>query len=278
MRRLTLEYRIMKLENLILEDTFDDELDALADDIIEKNPPLDLYKELEDAALDIMKRMPKADIDKELDDAALDIVNKDAHFSYDTVEDYLDSVVFGNLNKDYPSYVVINALQALLDDIEAFNSFKSMGVIKLMKKHIREISSLSYFKAKKVVVNAIKEVLDYEKEELKRQQEQFKELVNSCIRAIRKKVNTCENGKLWDIEAPQFGSTKPIASFGISRREPFISKKDWAHYIIYEFVKDGKKVYNYKTDVSIKSDLSKDELVKELALEVYDFVGWMEVL
>lgn len=278
MRKLTLEYRVTRLEKLLLEDSFDDELDALANDLVKNNPPIDLYKELEDAALDIIKKRPQADIDKELDDAALDIVNKDIKFMYDTVEDWLDSVVFDNLNRDYPSYVIIDALQEILDDVESFNSFKSMSVIKLMKKHIREISSLSYFKAKKVVVNAIKEVLDYEKEELKRQQEQFKELVNSCIRAIRKKVNTCENGNLWDIEAPKFGSNKPIASFGISRREPFISKKDWAHYIIYEFVKDGKKVYNYKTDVSIKRDLSKDELVKELALEVYNFVGWMEVL
>lgn len=278
MRRLTLEYRIMKLENLILEDAFDDELDALADDIIEKNPPLDLYKELEDAALDIMKRMPKADIDKELDDAALDIVNKDAHFSYDTVEDYLDSVVFGNLNKDYPSYVVINALQALLDDIEAFNSFKSMRVIKLMKKQIREISDLSYFKAKKLVVNAIKEVLDYEKEELKKQLEQFKVFINSCTRTIRKEIDTCTNGKLWDIEVPQFNSNKPIASITINRRESFTSKQDWTNYVIYEFVKNGKTVYNYKTDVSKQSNLSKDELREELALEACRFINSMENL
>lgn len=256
MRKLTLEYRVTRLEKLLLEDSFDDELDALANDLVKNNPQVDLYKEL--------------------DDAARAIVNKDIKFRHDTVEGWLDSVVFNNLNRDYPGY--INALQELLDDIESFNSFKSMRIIRLMKKQIREINDLSYFKAKKVVVNEIKEVLDYEKEEFKKRLEQFKELINSCIRAIRKEVNTCKNGELWDISVPQFDSNKPMASFGISRREPFISKKDWAHYIIYEFVKDGKKVYNYKTDVSIKSDLSKDELVKELALEVYNFVSSMEYL
>jgi hypothetical protein len=278
MRKLTLEERVIRLEKLLLEDAFDDELDAMADDIVEKYPPLDLYKELGDVALDIMKKMPQADIDKELDDAALDIVNKDVRFSYDTVEDYLDSVVFYNLNKDYPSYVVINALQALLDDIEAFNSFKSMRVIKFMKKQIREINDLSYFKAKKIVVNAIKEVLDYEKEELKNQLEQFKKFINSCTRNIRKEINTCTNCKLWDIEVPQFNSNKPIAFITINRREPFVSRKDWTNYVIYEFVKNGKTVYNYKTDVSKQSNLSKDELLKEITDDACAHINSMENL
>lgn len=278
MRRLTLEYRVMKLEKLLLEDAFDDELDAMANDIIEKNPTVDLYKALDDAALDVMKRMPQADIDKELDDAALDIVNKDIKFRHDTVKDWLDSAVSDNLNKDYPSYVVINALQSLLDDIEAFNSFKSMRVIKLVKKQIHEISDLSYFKAKKIVVNAVKKVIDYEKEKLKKQLEQFKEFINSCTRTLRKEINTCKNGNLWDIEVPQFNSNKPIASITINRRESFTSKQDWTNYVIYEFVINGKTVYNYKTDVSKQNNLSKDELREELALEACRFINSMENL
>lgn len=258
MRKLTLEYRVMKLEKLLLEDAFDDELDAMANDIIEKNPTVDLYKAL--------------------DDAALDIVNKDIKFRHDTVKDWLDSVVFDNLNKDYPSYVVINALQSLLDDIEAFNSFKSMRVIKLVKKQIREISDLSYFKAKKIVVNAVKKVIDYEKEKLKKQLEQFKEFINSCTRTLRKEINMCKNGNLWDIEVPQFNSNKPIASITINRRESFTSKQDWTNYVIYEFVKNGKPVYNYKTDVSKQNNLSKDELREELALEACRFINSMENL
>lgn len=258
-KRLTLEERVTRLEKLLLEDSFDDELDAMADDIIKNNP--------------------QADIDKDLDIAALDIVNKDIKFRHDTIEDWLNSVVFDSLSKEYPSHFIINNLQILLDDIEAFNSFKSMRVIKLMKRQIREISDLSYFKAKRIVVNAVKKVIDYEKEKLKEQLEQFKEFINSCTRTIRKEIDTCKNGELWDIEVPQFNSNKPIASIIIRRRKPFTtSKQDSTYYMIYEFVKNGKTVYNYETEVSIQRNLSKNKLLKEITNDVCGHIISMEHL
>lgn len=258
-KRLTLEERVTRLEKLLLEDSFDDELDAMANDIIKNNP--------------------QADIDKELDDAALDIVSKDTKFRHDTIKDWLDSVVFDSMNKEYPSNFIINNLQILLDDIEAFNSFKSMRVIKLMKKQIREISDLSYFKAKKIVVNAVKKAIDYEKEKLKKQLEQFGEFISSCTRAIRKEIDTCKNGELWSIEVPEFNSTKPIATIIIRRRKPFpTSKQDCAYYMIYEIVKNGKTVYNYETEVSIQKNLSKNKLLKEITNDVCGHIISMENL
>ena len=259
MRRLTLEERIIRLEKLLLEDAFDDELDVMANDIVKNNP--------------------QADIDKDLDDAALDIVSKDIKFRHDTIKDWLDSVVFDSLSKEYPSNFIINTLQTLLDDVEAFNSFKSMRVINLMKKQIREISGLSYFKAKKIVVNAVKKAIDYEKEKLKEQLERFKEFVNSCTRAIRKEIDTRKNGELWGIEVPQFNSNKPIASIIIRRRKHFpTSRKEWASYMIYEVVKNGKTVYIYETDVSIQRNLSKNKLLKEIAIDAGLHVTSMENL
>lgn len=258
-KRLTLEERVTRLEKLFLEDSFDDELDAMANDIVKNNP--------------------QADIDKEIDDAAFDIVNKDIKFRHDTIKDWLDSVVFDSLSKEYPSNFIINNLQILLDDIEAFNSFKSIRVINLMKKQIREISDLSYFKAKKIVVNAVKKAIDYEKEKLKKQLEQFKEFVNSCTHAIRKEIDTCKNGELWYIEVPQFNSNKPIASIFIRRRKPFLtSRQDCTYYMIYEIVKNGKTVYNYETEVSIQRNLSKNKLLKEITNDICGHIISMENL
>lgn len=238
MRRLTLEERIIRLEKLLLEDVFDDELDTMANDII----------------------------------------NREIKFRHDTIQDWLDSVVFDGLSKEYPSHFIINNLQIVLDDVEAFNSFKSMRVIKLMKEQIREISDLSYFKAKKIVVSAVKKAIDYEKEKLKRQLEKFEKFINSCTRVIRKEIDTCKNGNLWDIEVPQFNSGKPIASIIIRRRKPFTtSRKDWTYYMIYEIVKNDTTVYNYETDHHTQRNLSKDELLKEITSDVKQHITNMEI-
>lgn len=234
----TLEERVTRLEKLIFEDAIDDELDSMANDIL----------------------------------------TKDTKSRHNTIRDWLESIVFDSLKEEYPSQFIINNLQILLDDIEAFNSFKSIRVINLMKNQIREISDLSYLKAKKLVSDAVKKRISVEKERLYNQLNKFKEFIDGCTSAIRKEIDTSKYGKLWDIEDPRFNDSKPIASFIIRRSKPFTYKTDHYIYIVREYVSNGKTLYDYETDVSTRKGLSKDELRKELARHATTSINDIESL
>ena len=81
-RHLVLEYRIRKLERLLFEDSFDDELDAMSDGIVKNNPNIDIDAELDKKAKDI--------IDKEPGYFYKNDPFGDHVKTYDTIEDWLD--------------------------------------------------------------------------------------------------------------------------------------------------------------------------------------------
>ena len=98
-RHLVLEYRIIKLEKVILEDMGSD-LDKMSDDIL--------------------KRMSNDDLDAELDKKVKDIVGKQIKYRYSTISDWIDSMVFTNQtyskDKDTGIKIAIRQLKGMLRD------------------------------------------------------------------------------------------------------------------------------------------------------------------
>ena len=81
-RKLALEYRLYKLEKLFNEDSFDDELNAMSDEIVKNSPDIDIDAELDKKAKDI--------IDKEPGYFYKNDPFGDRVKTYDTIEDWLD--------------------------------------------------------------------------------------------------------------------------------------------------------------------------------------------
>lgn len=131
-RNLVLEYRIRKLEKLILLEDIESDLDDMSNNIIKNNPTVDL--------------------DDSLNDDSNEIINKDRRFKYDTVDEFIDDIIYDfgkRLNHDAESEIKL-----LLKDLNGFNSFKSVRYTNILKNSIKEISDMSYFKAKKYITNA----------------------------------------------------------------------------------------------------------------------------
>ena len=121
-RHLVLEYRIRKLENAVLED-IDSDLDTMSDDIL--------------------KRMPNDDLDAELDKMSKDIIGyDDKKYEFDTIEDWLDSIVF---KSDLHNDNIIKVLSGMLRGVSL--SFVGGPVwftsVSRLKKVIKEISNTS---------------------------------------------------------------------------------------------------------------------------------------
>lgn len=148
--KLTLEQRIKRLEKLILED-IEGELDELADEIIKNNPTVDL--------------------DSELDDMSNIETN---NFEYETIEDFIDEIIY-DFDNDEDS---ISELKRLIHDIEQFNTFASVRKINALKLSIRELSGLSYFKAKKLILSITKERLRQELQYIDEQYDEFRKLID----------------------------------------------------------------------------------------------------
>lgn len=141
---LVLEYRIRKLEKAILED-IDSDLDKMSDDIL--------------------NRMPNDDLDAELDKNAKDIVNKDDTFNsvnkygekyeFDTVNDWLDSIVF---NLDLSNDDTVKVLKNRLKDVSL--NFVGGPVwfneVNRLRNYIKEISNASLPIAQQKLVNALR--------------------------------------------------------------------------------------------------------------------------
>ena len=134
-RYLVLEYRIGKLENAVLED-IDSDLDKMSDDIL--------------------KRMPNNDLDAELDKMAKDIIGYDnKKYEFDTIEDWLDSMVFNlDLNNDN----IVKVLNDRLKDVSL--NFAGGPIwytsVNRLRKSIKEISDISLHVAQQKLVNALR--------------------------------------------------------------------------------------------------------------------------
>ena len=150
-RNIVLEYRIRKLEKLLNEDSFDDELEAMSDEIV--------------------KNSPNIDIDAELDKKAKDIVDKEPGYfyktdpfgdrvkTYDTIEDWLDDKTIEiQLNPARPHKgdvvrdlnIAIKQLTHIVDGLK---------YVRRLKNYIKEISGMNVLKAQQKLANALRKRL-----------------------------------------------------------------------------------------------------------------------
>ena len=147
-RQLTLEYRLYKLEKLFNEDGFDDELDAMSDEIV--------------------KNSPNIDIDAELDKKAKDIVYKEPGYfyktdpfgdhvkTYDTIEDWLDDKTIEiQLNPARPHKGdVVRDLNLAIKQLT--HIVDGLKYVRRLKNYIKEISGMNVLKAQQKLVSALR--------------------------------------------------------------------------------------------------------------------------
>ena len=147
-RQLALEYRLYKLEKLFNEDSFDDELDAMSDDIVKNNPNIDLDTELDKKAKDI--------IDKEPGYFYKNDPFGDHVKTYDTIEDWLDDkTVEIQLNPARPHKGdVVKDLNLAIKQLT--HVIDGLNYVKRLKNYIKEISDMNVLKAQQKLVSALR--------------------------------------------------------------------------------------------------------------------------
>ena len=147
-RHLALEYRIIKLENAILED-IDSDLDILSDDIL--------------------KRMPNDNLDSEIDKMSKDIIDKEPGYFYhadeygdnpktfNTIDEWLDDKIFET--EMNPELIhggdVVKRLNGSLKAITRL--FDGLDTVRYLKKKIKEISGMNVLKAQQKLASALRE-------------------------------------------------------------------------------------------------------------------------
>lgn len=147
-RNIVLEYRIRKLERLLLENSFDDELDAMSDEILKNNPYVDIDDEVDKNAKDIIDKEPGYFYHRD--------EYGDNPKTFDTIDEWLDDKVFDTeLN---PELIyggdVIKRLNDLIKAIT--NIVDGLDVVRFFKKRIKEISNMNALVAQQKLVNAIR--------------------------------------------------------------------------------------------------------------------------
>ena len=147
-RQLALEYRLYKLEKLFNEDSFDDELDAMSDDIVKNNPNIDIDAELDKKAKDI--------IDKEPGYFYKNDPFGDHVKTYDTIEDWLDDkTVEIQLNPARPHKGdVVKDLNLAIKQLT--HVIDGLNYVRRLKNYIKEISDMNVLKAQQKLVSALR--------------------------------------------------------------------------------------------------------------------------
>ena len=154
MKKLSLEYRVRKLEKLLLEDSLDDELDAMSDEIVKSDPYID--------------------IDDEVDKKAKDIIDKEPGYfyhadkfgdypkTYDTIQEWLDDkVVDIQLNPDRPhNGNVVKDLNLAIKQLT--HIIDGLKYVRRLKKYIKEISDMNVLVAQQKLVNALRKQIKEE--------------------------------------------------------------------------------------------------------------------
>lgn len=136
-RNLVLEYRIRKLEKLLYEDAFDDELDSLADDYAKDN-----FSDFED----------------EFDKETTAIAKRD-YRKYNTISEWLDEITEKEKFKDFrPTIGLESAIRNLKRELNSLtisgNKF-GLSRTKELQKDIEEISKMTAIKANYKLVKEI---------------------------------------------------------------------------------------------------------------------------
>lgn len=147
-RHLVLEYRVRKLEKALFEDSFDDELDAMSDDIAKNNPNIDIDDELNKKAKDIIDKEPGYFYHAD--------EYGDNPKTFNTIDEWLDDkVIETELN---PELIhggdVIKRLTGSLKAITHLSD--GLDTVRYLKKKIKEISDMNVLKAQQKLASALR--------------------------------------------------------------------------------------------------------------------------
>ena len=245
-RRLCLEYRVRKLEKYVLEDV-NSNLDKMSDDIL--------------------KRMPNNDLDAELDKTAKDIIGKQTKSSYNTINDWIDSMVFNNeVEAEDKETGIIYAIQHLTEMLNDQNSARlKEGNLDFclhraaeIKKSIRELSNTSVLIANQKMVSALRKKIKELESELK------------LLRSRKQLDSIVYEGKQdQNILNDFLGDDYYNKYLRIKNR---ISDTDYKD--IYRLIKkDPDEVKNYIDN--FKSNRDSVKAAKEGATELYEDSDWV---
>ena len=147
-RNRLLEYRIKRLERLMYEDAIDDELDSMADGILNS--------------------MPNDNLDSEIDKMSKDMIDKEPGYFYhadeygdnpktfNTIDEWLDDKIFET--EMNPELIhggdVVKRLNGSLKAIT--HLFDGLDTVRYLKKKIKEISDMNVLKAQQKLAGALR--------------------------------------------------------------------------------------------------------------------------
>jgi hypothetical protein len=242
-RHLVLEYRIRKLEKVILED-MDSDLDKMSDDILKKNPYIDLYDEL--------------------DNKASSLVDKPIKSRYETINDWVDSIVF--INQTYAKSkapglkIAIHALRGMLRDMTSCSGGLDFGLHRAaeIKNYIGELRNTNVLIANQKMVSALRK-------KIKELELELKDIKNKkspeSLTYEGKKDQEVLNDFLGDDYYDRYLSIKNKIS-------------DPEYKDIYKLIKkDPDEVKNYIDN--FKSNRNSIKAAKEGARKVYEDSDWI---
>lgn len=148
-RRLALEYRVRKLEKLLFEDSFDDELDAMSDEILKKNPYVDIDDEIDKKVKDIIDKEPGYFYHAD------EYGNKPK--TYDTIQEWFDDktmdIQLNPARARFHGDVVKDLNMAIKQLTHIVNGLK---YVHRLKKYIKEISDMNVLVAQQRLVSALR--------------------------------------------------------------------------------------------------------------------------
>jgi hypothetical protein len=187
-RNLTKEYRIRKFKKLY--ENFDDDLDAMSDEIL--------------------KNDPYVDIDDEVDKKAKDIIDKEPGYfyktdpfgdrvkTYDTIEEWLDDKTADiQLNPARPHHGdVVKDLNLAIKQLT--HIVDGLKYVRRLKNYIKEISNMNVLVAQQKLVSAlrkrIKEEGPKQAELLNKHKEQFNRFIEDLKSYIESEIKRCVSG------------------------------------------------------------------------------------
>lgn len=188
-RNLIKEYRIRKFRKLY--ENFDDDLDAMSDEIL--------------------KNDPYVDIDDEVDKKAKDIIDKEPGYFYhadeygdnpktfNTIDEWLDDkVIETELNPEF--YFDGNAVKRLTGILKTItNLLDGLDTVRYLKKKIKEISNMNVLVAQQKLATALRKRIKEEGpkqiELLNKHKEQFKQFIENLKAYIEEDIKKCTGKK-----------------------------------------------------------------------------------
>lgn len=148
-----LESRIRKLEQLVYEDSFDDEIDAIANTELSKFTDFD--KDIDNQANKILAKNMPVDLDGEIEDTSIDLLkSKKYHtFSYNTIEDLIADIDF---EYEFTTKDLKFVYSELLNDLSVTGEGAGLTKTRELQSQIKEINKITSIRANYTLVKAIK--------------------------------------------------------------------------------------------------------------------------